>query len=81
MAKIEIIGCPKTPNYCAIEAVQKFILDNWTSRNYKDYERVKEFHVTSGRYVKVTEDLSPFQAFSASKDLNCKFNVEVIDNG
>lgn len=53
MPNITINTCDKTPNIDALEAIQKFILRNYLSR---DYQKTRAMTVKSSRVISVTEN-------------------------
>jgi len=55
MSKIEIETGSKTPNYCALEAVAKFILNNYTKRFQRPYQHTQLITVSSNRRLVVKE--------------------------
>lgn len=74
MPKIEIETCSKTPNYCALEAVAKFIRNNYTQRLHRSYQHKQLITVESGRKLFVKE--TPM-GVNAKPTCDCKFSVSV----
>lgn len=78
MPKIEIETCSKTPNSCALEAVQKAMLDNYTKRKIRDYQHESIVKVESGRVLKVVEE--PCDQ-GAKSPCSCRYKVTKLDAG
>lgn len=78
MPKIEVETCSKTPNYCALEAITKAMLQNYTQRFSRNYQHESIVTVTSGRVLKVVE--TPYENDeSASSPCDSKYKVTLID--
>lgn len=76
MPKIEIDTCPKTPNYCALEAIARAMRNNYTQRKSRSYQHESVIKVESGRTLKVTEDPADLHAESPC---SCKYKVELVE--
>ena len=76
MPKIEIDTCPRTPSYCALEAIAKAMRNNYTQRKSRDYQYESIIKVESGRTLKVIE--TPMDV-NAKPACDCKYRVEKVE--
>lgn len=72
MPEIIINTCELTPNYCALEAIAKFMRLNYTARDTYSSRTIK---VESGRVLKVEE----LPHDDSKSFCSCSFKVSKVD--